>query len=101
MSAMRCSPTSNRRAAPAGTSAVAHSLMRSPIQSLSRRSFTACRRRARTPGAGEEPAHDQAIRCCRRYAPALEVVPLLLVDGPHCRGVTAPHVVLLDLEVGH
>ena len=31
--------------------------------------------------------------------PGLEVVALILVDGSHRRGVTAAHVVLLDIEI--
>ena len=35
----------------------------------------------------KEPGHDETIGRGRRHAPALEVVPLLLVDGPDGGGM--------------
>ena len=54
------------------------------------------------PGeVGEEPQDDEAFGHGRGDPPRLEVVALLLVDGPHRRGVAAAHVVLVDVEIGH
>src|SRR5262245_39338099 len=47
----------------------------------------------------EEAEHDQPLGDLRRDAPALEVEALVGVDRADRRGVTAAHVVGLDLEV--
>ena len=69
--------------------------MRLPI------SATASGNREVLEGVVEEAADDQAFGGLRRDAAALQVVPLVGVDGTHRRGVGAAHVVVLDLQVRH